>query len=263
VTSLAPSADGAAPAKCLLEGHGLTVKRGERTVLRSVSLQLFPGEILGVLGPSGAGKSTLFRALTGEEPSAAGSVSMGGVDVSRWPLWRRARAGIGYIPQSPSVLWDLTPLENLRTFAALSATSSSATSSTGSDADALLERVDLTHRRDVRAGQLSAGERRRLEFARALVKRPQALVCDEPFAGVDPAGAERLGRLLRTLAADGVAVVLADHHVEEALRTCTRAMLMLDGEIAVEGTPEAFREHETVRGRYLGTWQRSLPPPAP
>jgi lipopolysaccharide export system ATP-binding protein len=259
VTSVAPS--GAAPATCLLEGRGLTVMRGERTVLRSVSLELFPGEILGILGPSGAGKSTLFRALTGEEPSAVGSVVMAGVDVSRWPLWRRARAGIGYIPQSPSVLWDLTPVENLRTFAALSGTSGGASAS--SDAEALLERVDLTHRRDVRAGQLSAGERRRLEFARALVTRPQALVCDEPFAGVDPAGAERLGRLLRSLAEDGVAVVLADHHVEEALRTCTRAMLMLDGEIAVEGTPEAFRDHETVRGRYLGTWQRSLPPPAP
>jgi lipopolysaccharide export system ATP-binding protein len=256
VTTADGTGPGAVPAPCLLEGRTLSVVRGERTILRGVSLQLFPGEILGVLGPSGAGKSTLFRALTGEEPSAAGSVFMAGIDVSAWPLWRRARAGIGYIPQSPSVLWDLTAAENLRTFATLSGTSSDA-------ALALLDRVDLSHRRDVRAGQLSAGERRRLEFARALVAGPKALVCDEPFAGVDPAGAERLGRLLLSLAEGGVAVVLADHHVEEALRTCSRALLMLDGEIAVEGTPDAFRAHETVRGRDLGTWQRSLPPPPP
>jgi lipopolysaccharide export system ATP-binding protein len=114
---------------------------------------------------------------------------------------------------------------------------------------------------EVRAGELSGGERRRLELARALTRPPKVLVCDEPFAGVDPQQASRLGDMLRGLADDeGVCVLLSDHHVAEALRVCTRAVLLLDGQVAMEGTPEAFQEHPLVVGRYLGNWGRSLPP---
>lgn len=238
----------------LLETDGLRVERGGKVLLRDVSVRADEGEVLGVLGPSGAGKSTLFRAMMGELEPDAGVVRLGGEDVSTWPLWRRARAGMGYVPQGPSVLWDLTVRQNLLTFQEI------ALGAPG-DVTAAAERVDLGARLEVRAGELSAGERRRLEVARALVRTPKVLICDEPFAGVDPAGAQRLGALLAELAENGVAVLLADHHVAEALRVCTRAVLLLDGAVAVEAEPEDFREHELVRGRYLGTWTRSIPPP--
>jgi lipopolysaccharide export system ATP-binding protein len=177
--------------------------------------------------------------------------------VTAWPLWKRARAGLGYVPQEPSVLWDLTVLENLRTFRQIVHRDRDP-----EEAERAARAVDLTSRLDVRAGELSAGERRRLELARAITRTPRVLVCDEPFAGVDPAGAERLAQLLRDLAErESVAVVLADHHVAEALGICTRAMLLLDGEVATTGTPDEFRSHPLVQGRYLGSWARSIPPP--
>lgn len=238
----------------LLEAAGVQVERGGKVLLRDVTVRADPGEVLGVLGPSGAGKSTLFRAIMGELVTNAGVVLLGGRDISSWPLWRRARAGMGYVPQGPSVLWDLTVRENLRTFHEIARQPSAGVAPSA-------ERVALEGHLDVRAGELSAGERRRLEIARALVGTPKVLVCDEPFAGVDPAGAVRLGDILGELARSGVAVLLADHHVAEALRVCTRAVLLLDGAVAVDAEPAAFLEHELVRGRYLGTWTRSIPPP--
>jgi lipopolysaccharide export system ATP-binding protein len=239
----------------VLEAKGLHVHRGGKAILRDVDLASSAGEVTGVLGPSGAGKSTLFRALTGEAPPDAGTVLLDGVDVTRWPLWRRARAGIGYIPQGPSVLWDLTVAANLAAFSRVAGARGER-----ADVEAAAARVGLSDRRDVRAGELSAGERRRLEFARAITRTPRVLVCDEPFAGVDPAGAARLGDLLKGLAAeDGVTVLLADHHVAEALRVCTRAILLLDGTVAAAAPPGEFEQHPLVRGRYLGTLTATAP----
>ena len=244
----------------MINGTKLRVERGAKTILRGVDVEAKDGEVVGILGPSGAGKSTLFRALVGETPIASGTVTLDGHDVTREPLWSRARRGLAYVPQSASVLWDLTVRENLDVYLHIV---------TGkrdeSSVRALAERVALEDRMDVRAGELSGGERRRLELARALARPPKVLVCDEPFSGVDPKQATRLADLLSKLAKDdGVAVLLADHHVEEALRVCTRAVLLLDGEVAIESNdPASFRDHPLVVGRYLGTWQRSLPPPAP
>ncbi len=236
----------------IIEGRGLRVVRSGRELLRDVDIAVRPGEVVGVLGPSGAGKSTLFRTLVGELRPDAGTVSLDARDVTAEPLWARARAGVGYVPQTPSVLFDLTVGENLATFLALG--KPHASSRPRPTARDLAERVTLQERLDVRAGQLSGGERRRLELARALAIAPRVLVCDEPFAGVDPRGAEALGALLASLAReDEVGVILADHHVEEALRVTTRALLLLDGAVAASGTPDEFREHPLVRGRYLGT----------
>ena len=236
-----------------IRAEGVTVTKGGRVVVRDVSVAVEPGEVLGVLGPSGAGKSTFFGALVGEAPLTSGRVLVGGEDVSRWPLWRRARQRLGYVPQSPSILWTLTVRENLRTFVQVTRGERPSDAAVGDAA----ERVGLRERLDVLAGALSGGERRRLELARALTNQPRVLICDEPFAGVDPLGAARLGKLLQDLAATGVGVLLADHHVEEALRVCSRAMLLLDGSVATIAEPEAFRNDPLVRGRYLGTWTGS------
>ncbi|WP_394827585.1 ATP-binding cassette domain-containing protein [Pendulispora albinea] len=230
-----------------LEAKGLRVLRGGKVILRDVDVTAHEGEVLGVLGPSGAGKSTLFRALVGERLPDAGTVRLGERDVTQWPLWKRAREGVGYIPQSPSVLWDLTVRENLVAFHRI-------VHGTDGKPEERAEAVGLDQRLDVRAGELSGGERRRLEFARATTGDPRVLVCDEPFSGIDPVGAARLGELLRARAAHGTAVLLADHHVEEALSVCTRAILLLDGAVAVSAAPDAFKEHPLVRGRYLGTF---------
>ena len=237
-----------------LEARDVVVTVGKTEVVRGVSLALSGGEVVGVLGPSGAGKTTLFRALVGEVPIASGSIALDGVDVAKEPLWRRARRGVGYVPQTPSVLWDLTVEENLATFEAL------ARPAEPRGAVVWAREVELGERLGVRAGELSGGERRRLELARALVSAPKVLVCDEPFAGTDPAGAERLGMLLKRRAEAGTAVVLADHHVAEALLVCHRAVLLLDGRIEASGAPAEFREHPLVVGRYLGTWTRTIPP---
>jgi lipopolysaccharide export system ATP-binding protein len=231
-----------------LRAVGLHVARGGKAILRGVDVEARPGEVLGVLGPSGAGKSTLFRALVGEAPPDRGIIEIDGQDVTRWPLWRRARAGVGYVPQGPSVLWDLTVRQNLDAFRRIARME-------GADALAAATSIGLEHRLEVRAGELSSGERRRLELARALTRVPRVLVCDEPFAGVDPAGAQRLGDLLSAAAARGAAVILADHHVAEALRVCTRAALLLDGAVAAIASANEFAAHPLVRGRYLGTWE--------
>jgi len=246
-----------------IAGVGIRVRRGDKTILRGVDLSARPGEVLGVLGPSGAGKSTLFRALVGEIAVASGKVELHGEDVTALPLWARARRGLSYVPQTPSVLWDLSVRENLATYHRVVHGRADAAAERKA-IEELAARVALDDRMDVRAGELSGGERRRLELARALTRPPKVLVCDEPFAGVDPQQASRLGDMLRALAVDdGVCVVLADHHVEEALRVCTRAVLLLDGEVAAEEEPDAFRAHPLVVGRYLGSWARTIPPPSP
>ena len=229
----------------VLEGRALRVVRGGKIILRDVDVALEAGRVLGVLGPSGAGKSTLFRVLMGEIKPEKGAVHYLGEDITAFPLWQRARAGMGYVPQSPSVLLDLDVRGNLETFQRVAL-------GEVRDVEGAAKRVDLDGKLRVRAGDLSAGERRRLELARAITRPPKVLVCDEPFAGVDPGGAARLGELLRALASsDGVAVVLADHHVPEALRVCDTASLLLDGSIAMTGAPAEFEAHPLVRERYL------------
>ena len=234
--------------RVVLSARGLRVTRGGKSILRGVDLDARAGEVLGVLGPSGAGKSTLFRALVGEALPDAGTIRIDGTDVTRWPLWRRARAGVGYVPQGPSVLWELTVAQNLEAFRAIAGLGKH-------DAREAATGVGLEDRLDVRAGELSSGERRRRELARAVTHLPRVLVCEEPFAGVDPAGAHRLGDLLSEMARRGAAVVLADHHVAEALRVCSHATLLLDGTVAATATAAEFSNHPLVRGRYLGTWE--------
>jgi lipopolysaccharide export system ATP-binding protein len=240
----------------LLAAEGLTVRLGGAEVLRGVSLSVAAGEVLGVFGPSGAGKSTLFRALAGEERLAGGRVRLAGEDVTARPLWERARRGLGYVPQTPSVLLDLTARENLDAFRALAPRREGAPSPRD-----LLEALGLADRAGVKASALSGGERRRLELARALSAAPRVLLCDEPFAALDPRGAEQAGALLRALADGGAAVVVADHHVAAALRLCDRAALLLSGEVTVVGSPDELGRDPRFRRHYAGVEGAASEPP--
>jgi lipopolysaccharide export system ATP-binding protein len=234
-----PRPEGAPALAC----EGLTVELGGVAVVRGVSLSVAPGEVLGIFGPSGAGKSTLFGALAGEIRPRAGLVRVDGEDVTREPLWRRARRGLGLLPQGPSVLGDLTVADNLEVFRA-------AAGGRDEPRRTALE-LGLGDRLGVRAASLSGGERRRLELARAIAGRPRVLLCDEPFAAVDPRGAVAIAARLRRLARDeGAAVVVADHHVAEALDLCDRAALLLAGEVALTLPPDEFRRSPDVRAHY-------------
>lgn len=228
-----------------LRALGLKKKYGSRTVVHDVSLSVKSGEVVGLLGPNGAGKSTAFRLLAGLERPDAGTVHLRDVEVTHWSLDRRARAGLAYLPQHPSVLPRLTVRENL--WIPLDAT--------GRDragAEALLAAHDLLHLAARPAGALSGGERRRVEIARCLALEPVAVLLDEPFAGVDPVHVEALRTSIRALAAAGRAVLLTDHAVREALGTCDRAYLLDGGVVQVAGTPLAVAADPRARQRYLG-----------
>lgn len=229
----------------LLHAEGLHVTLQGIEVLRDASVVIGRGQVVGVLGPSGAGKTTLFRALVGEVAPSRGGVRIGGVDVTRLPLWRRARAGLGYLPQGASVLFDLTVAENIRTFERAA----------GVRALPPVERaskVELDGRLGVRARDLSGGERRRLELLRVLLGDPGVLVCDEPFTGADPVHVRLIASLLRAHADRGRAVLLADHRVGDALGICDEAVLMAEGQVLLRVPAAEFADHPAVRGRYLG-----------
>jgi lipopolysaccharide export system ATP-binding protein len=229
----------------VLSASGLRARLGHLEVLRGVNIEVRAGCVLGVLGPSGAGKSTLFRVLAGELRPSAGRVFVGGVDVTNKPLWARAQAGLGYVPQTPSVLFDLSVANNIKTF-------SRAARAAPRAVEDWARELELEGRLGVRASELSGGERRRLELLRALIALPKVLVCDEPLTGIDPAAAARVGRVLRRRAESGMAVLLADHRIVEALAMCDSALLLVDGRIELCEEPTAFARHPAVMRRYLG-----------
>lgn len=229
----------------VLEGRGLQRSFGGRRVVAGVDLQVSPGEVVGLLGPNGAGKTTAFRILAGLLDPDGGTVWLDGQDVTAWPLPRRARAGLGYLAQVPTVFRGLTVAQNVRL--ALEARRVPA-----QRALPLLEEAGLGHLAQARAETLSGGERRRLEIARCLAQEPRVLLMDEPFAGVDPVAVADLQARVRGLAAAGLAVLLTDHAVREALGVCDRAIVLDGGVVQRAGTPQEVVADERVRARYLG-----------
>jgi lipopolysaccharide export system ATP-binding protein len=231
----------------LLTAHGLTRRFGKRTVVNNVSLCIEAGQVHGLLGPNGAGKTTLFRMLTGLLRPHGGRVELAGVDVTRWPLWRRARAGLGYLPQGASVFRHLTVRQNV-----LAGLRHRPRGARYAEAEALLARFALSDLADARADRLSGGERRRVEIVRALAADPRVLLVDEPFAGLDPIAAQGVRAHLQTLAGAGVAVLITDHRVRQAFKACTRVDIIDAGAILFSGTPAQAACDPEVCRRYLG-----------
>ncbi len=234
--------------------HGLVVEDlhkayGKRKVLQGVSLALNRGEVLALLGPNGSGKTTCFYCIAGLLPADGGRIWIDGVDVSGWPMFRRARAGIGYLPQEMSIFRGLTVAENI--LAILEITERDR-SKRAERLDALLGEFSIAHLRDAPALALSGGERRRCEIARCLASNPSYLLLDEPFAGVDPIAVADIRALVQSLAARGLGVLITDHNVRETLQIVDRACILHEGRVLMEGPPEAVIADPAVRRVYLG-----------
>jgi lipopolysaccharide export system ATP-binding protein len=233
----------------ILRGESLSHSYGEREVLSGVSIGALAGEIVGLIGPNGAGKSTCFRLLSGLLEARAGRVLFGDRDVTRLPLEARARLGLGYLPQEPSVFRGLSVTANVEV--ALEA-AGVPKSERADRARAILDDFGLLPLARERGDRLSGGERRKVEIARLWGTSPRVLVLDEPFTGLDPLASAGLRGVLRKLAGRGLAVLLTDHHVAEALPACDRAVLLVEGRIVVEGPAEDIAADQRAREAYLG-----------
>jgi lipopolysaccharide export system ATP-binding protein len=221
-----------------------------RTVVQGVSFHVEPGETVGLLGRNGAGKTTSFRMTIGMIDADGGTVTLNDKDVSTLPMYQRARMGMGYLSQEPSIFQRLTCQQNL--LAILEARPLGRRERRRRAAE-LLERFGLTHKARHQARTCSGGERRKLEIARALVTEPRIILLDEPFAGVDPIAVEDLQAEIKKLAVTGIAMLITDHNVQQTLRVCDRAYIIDDGRVFAEGTPRALINDEMVRRVYLGS----------
>ncbi|MFC3718799.1 LPS export ABC transporter ATP-binding protein [Deinococcus metalli] len=250
-----PHPDTAAPvvtgaARPVLSAQGLGKTFGRRTVVRNVSFTVQPGEIVALFGPNGAGKTTTFYMVVGFIRPGAGRITLGDRDLTRLPMHERARLGLGYLPQEASAFRKLTARDNLL---AILEYQKLPRAEQEVRADALLAEFGLTHLAGSYAYQLSGGERRRLELARALTTDPDYLLLDEPFTGVDPKSIRDIQRLIRELRdRRGIGVFITDHNVRETIALTDRVYLMFDGDVKFEGTPASFAQDEDVRRHYLG-----------
>src|SRR5579863_9938301 len=220
----------------LLEVTKLTKSYNRRTVVDDVSFVLEQGQIVGLLGRNGAGKTTTFRMILGMVEPDSGAVAFDARDITFLPMYRRARLGIGYLSQEPSIFRRLTAHQNLL---AILETLDLSRRQRNQRADSLLEQYGLTKCRNQKADTLSGGERRKLEIARALVTDPKLILLDEPFSGVDPIAVEDLHKEVRRLKDEfGKSVLITDHNVAQTLRVCDRALIIYDGQVFKEGTPK-------------------------
>ncbi|NTW56894.1 MAG: LPS export ABC transporter ATP-binding protein [Chlorobiaceae bacterium] len=220
-----------------------------REVVRNSSLEVKQGEIVGLLGPNGAGKTTTFYMMVGLVRPDSGEVFLDGECITHEPMYKRARLGIGYLPQEASVFRNLTVEENIKSvleFTALTKTQQQ------EKTEKLLDDLDIGGIRKSMGYALSGGERRRTEIARALALDPKFILLDEPFAGVDPIAVEDIQKIVEGLAKRNIGVLITDHNVHETLSITTHAYLLFDGSIFFKGTPEEIAAHPEVRKMYLG-----------
>jgi lipopolysaccharide export system ATP-binding protein len=235
--------------KGTLMARGLSKSYKGRQVVSGVSLGLRAGEAVGLLGPNGAGKTTCFYMVTGLVPVDQGTILIDGYDVTSMPMYRRARLGVGYLPQEASIFRGLTVEQNIR--AVLEVVEKSKKDRERS-LDALLEEFHIGHLRTAPSIALSGGERRRLEIARALATKPSYMLLDEPFAGIDPIAVTDIQQLVRHLTARGIGVLITDHNVRETLGLIDRAYILHAGEVLTHGQAEEIVANPDVRRLYLG-----------
>ncbi len=232
-----------------LEAKNLNKTFGDRTVVRDVSLAVAPGEVVGLLGPNGAGKTTTFYMVVGVEAPDQGQIFWQGKDITQQPMHRRARMGIGYLPQESSVFRGLTVWENLM---ALGELQPIPRADQIARCERLLADFHLGKVRNTLGMSLSGGERRRCELARALVTDPKIMLLDEPFAGVDPKSVMEIQALIHDLKVRGIGVLITDHNVRETLHIADRAYILADGMIMKQGLPQEIAEDPDIRRVYLG-----------
>ncbi|KAF1721916.1 LPS export ABC transporter ATP-binding protein [Pseudoxanthomonas japonensis] len=234
----------------MLTAKGLRKRYKQREVVADFGLTLQPGEVVGLLGPNGAGKTTCFYMIVGLVAADAGSIELDGQDITAEPMYQRAKLGVGYLPQEPSVFRKLSVADNIRLVLELRDDLDSA----GIERElvSLLDELQVTHVADQLGASLSGGERRRVEIARALAARPRLMLLDEPFAGVDPISVGEIQRIVKHLKDRGIGVLITDHNVRETLGICDRAYILNAGSVLAQGAPDALLANPDVRRVYLG-----------
>ncbi len=229
--------------------RGISKKFKARQVVRHVSFEVESGQVVGLLGPNGAGKTTSFYMVVGLLTPDEGDVDLDGNSIGQLPMYQRARVGLSYLPQEPSIFRRLTVNENIQV--ALDAQDLTA-AERSERLESLLEEFHIQHIRDSYGYALSGGERRRVEIARALAGNPKFLLLDEPFAGIDPIAVGDIQEIVRKLKAQGIGILITDHNVRETLGICDRAHILKDGKIEVEGSADEIANSPLARKFYLG-----------
>ncbi|SHK46682.1 LPS export ABC transporter ATP-binding protein [Thermocrinis minervae] len=233
----------------MLVADGIRKSYGPREILKGISLKLNRGEVVGLLGPNGAGKTTLFNCLIGFTSVDDGKITLEGEDITHLPAHIRAKKGIVFLPQEHTLFEDLTVIENLLVFLEFFEKDRDVQYARAQE---LLEKFGLYELKDLRAGRLSGGQKRRLEIARALIPEPKYVLLDEPFAGIDPIAVSDIKSLIFLLKSESIGVLVSDHNVRETIKIVDRVYVLSDGSILAEGSPQEVANNQKVREVYLG-----------
>ncbi len=234
----------------MLVVEGLRKRYKQREIVKNFGLTLGAGEVVGLLGPNGAGKTTCFYMIVGLVPADAGRIVLDGRDITAEPMYTRAKRGVGYLPQEPSVFRKLSVADNIMLVLELREDLDQA--GRRKQLADLMDELQITHVADQAGASLSGGERRRVEIARALAANPRMMLLDEPFAGVDPISVGEIQRIVTHLKERGIGVLITDHNVRETLGICDRAYILSDGGVLAQGAPDALLANPDVRRVYLG-----------
>ncbi|WP_368561778.1 LPS export ABC transporter ATP-binding protein [Pseudoxanthomonas sp. UTMC 1351] len=234
----------------MLTAQGLRKRYRQREVVADFGLTLDAGEVVGLLGPNGAGKTTCFYMIVGLVAADAGKIELDGRDITSEPMYKRAKLGVGYLPQEPSVFRKLSVSDNIRLVLELREDLDAA--GIERELASLLDELQISHVADQLGASLSGGERRRCEIARALAAKPRLMLLDEPFAGVDPISVGEIQRIVKHLKNRGIGVLITDHNVRETLGICDRAYILNAGTVLAQGAPDALLANPDVRRVYLG-----------
>ena len=234
----------------MLVARHLRKRYRTRDVVKDFGLHLAAGEVVGLLGPNGAGKTTCFYMIVGLVAADGGEIVLDGDDITALPMHKRARRGVGYLPQEPSIFRRLSVSQNI--MAALELRDDLDAQGRENELLSLLEELQIAHVASQRGASLSGGERRRVEIARALAAKPRFMLLDEPFAGVDPISVGDIQKIIRHLKTRGIGVLITDHNVRETLGICDRAYILSDGGVLAQGKPDELLDNPDVRRVYLG-----------